>query len=482
MSATLTAPLDLRRPQSGDTRALLWLALPMIGVSLSRMLMQFLDVWMVSFLDTAALAAVSPAGITVFALGCIGMGTSQAVQTFVSQADGRGEQHRAGSYVAQVYYIALATFVLTLPLVWYVDVWYGSLARVGKHPPDVLARELEYLRWCLWSIAPITICFGLENFFNGVQRPRVTLVAVLASLGMNLVLNYLLIFGKFGFPRMEIAGAALATVIGWWVRVAVLLFALLQHEVHARFRTRTIALHARELIDLLKVGGPTGLQWLIDIGAWVVFLQVMIPPFGDAAMAAGNIAIQYMHLSFMPALGIGMALTTQVGFAIGAGRPDEAVRRVRVARRLILGYMGGMGVVFILGSTPLAWSFSRDANVIALAAIALTWTALFQFSDGVCVTYSFALRGAGDTRVPALLFGACCWGIFVLGGVSVTTLAPSLDIHGPWSMCTLYIIVLGVLLWRRFHSEEWRKIRLLDRKPAPADPPATEALEAGAIM
>lgn len=464
------------------TRTLLRLSTPMIGVMLSRMAMGFVDFVMVSHLGTSAQAAISPATLFVFALGCLGMGVAQAVQTFVAQSEGRNEPARCGAFAWQTLYIAAGSAVLTTPLILTLDVWFGGFARWAGHPPDALHEELAYLRVGLWSIVPATLCMGMENFFNGIQRPRVSLIAVLASLGANVVGNYALIFGHWGFPALGIAGAALATVLAWGVRAAVLLIALLHPKIDARYHTRSSWRFDRErFVALLRVGGPTAAQWLIDIGAWVVFQQLMMPRFGTVALAASGIAIQYMHLSFMPGLGIGQALTSQVGFAIGEGRPDRAVQRVYIARRVILGYMALMGAVFLLFGTPLAslMCFEPDAatraGVVSTAGYVLMWVALFQVSDGLCVTYSFALRGAGDTRAPALLFAWCCWGIFVTGGLSVSYFAPHWGVGGPWAMCTLYIIVLGVLLWRRFHTEEWRRIRLFDGAaggPRPIDTPA----------
>lgn len=468
----------------------MWLALPMIGMSLSRMLMGFIDFVMVSSLGVNAQAAISPATLLVFAVACLSMGVAQVVQTFVAQADGRGEQARCGAYAWQSFYIAAGWGLATLPLLLTTPLWYGWLGRVAQHPPEVIPLEVEYLSIALWCLAPATVSMGLENFFNGLQRPVIGLVAVVISLCANVAGNYLLIFGphivwKVGgltlvdidFPDMGIAGAALATVIAWIIRAAVLVVALLHPRIDALYNTRrSFAPDLKLMRDMLTIGGPTGLQWLIDIGAWVIFTQVMIPPLGTAAMAASNIAVQYMHLSFMPALGIGLALASQVGFAIGQGFPEQAAQRLLAARRLIVGYMGLMAIPFCVFGGPLVQLMCYEPDpdtlqrVVALGAGIMIWVAVFQVSDGICITYSFALRGAGDTRVPALLFAFCCWVVFVGGGVAVVKLAPQLGVHGPWMMCTAYILLLGILLWRRFEGGAWRRIRLFDASPDPAQP------------
>lgn len=467
--------------------ALLSLALPMIGMTVSRMLMGFIDFAMVSQLGTAAQAAISPATLLLFTLACIGMGVTQGVQTFVAQAEGRGEPHRAGTYVWQTQHLAVLVAAATAPLAWLTPWWFPWLAALGHHPPDVEAMEVAFLRIALWSVGPMTACAGLESFYNGIRRPGIGLAAVLVSLGTIALGNYALIFGHFGLPALGIAGSGVATVLAWTVRLAVLLGPLTWRSIDERYRTlRGMGLRRGAMGDLVRVGAPIAAQWLVDIGAWVVFLQVMLPRFGPVAMAASSLGIQYMHLSFMPAVGVGIALTTQVGNAIGAGRFDEAELRVRVARRVILGYMGLMGVVFVLAGGPLAGLLCfepdpvRHSAVIQAAARVLVWAALFQLSDGLCIVYSFALRGAGDTRVPALLFALCCWLIFVAGGLTVAVAAPRWGADGPWLMCTAYIVVLSVLLWRRFHSAAWRRIRLWERAEPAGGALGVQAGAAGA--
>jgi MATE family multidrug resistance protein len=470
------------------TLELLRLALPNIGMTVSRMLMGFIDFVMVSHLGTAAQAAISPSTLLLYVFACVGMGMTQGVQTFVSQADGRGEPRRAGAYVWHGLYIALAAALLSAPIALLAPLWFPIIGRWGHHPPDVQAMEIGFLRIALWSIGPMTACMALESFYNGIRRPMIGLAGVVVSLITITIGNYLLIFGRhivlapfgevwieFTIPAMGIQGSGMATLLAWSVRCVVLLIPLLSSWVDRRFNTRrSLRFSLARLREIVGVGGAIAAQWLVDIGAWMFFLQFMMPPFGREAMAGANLAIQFMHLSFMPALGLGVALTTQVGNAIGAERLDQVDARVRVARRLVLGYMGAMSLMFLTAGRPLAalLCLEQDAvvreQVLRAATWMMMWVALFQVSDALCVVYSFAARGAGDTRVPALLFALCCWVIFVAGGCALLYLAPSWGYHGPWAMCTLYIIVLGALLWWRFHSRAWERIRLFREPSAPA--------------
>lgn len=459
------------------TTELLVLAFPIIAMTVSRMLMGFIDFVMISQLGdgtTAAQAAISPATLFVFAVGCVGLGIANAVQTFVAQAEGRGKPEEAGSYGWQSLYIAAAFGLLAVPVALTTRMWFGVIAEFGQLPPDVATLEIQYIEIGLWSLAPSIVCIGLNGFFNGVQKPWVTVIAVVASLVTNAFGNWLLIYGNWGFPRLEVAGAAYATVFGWGVRAAVLGGAMLLPTFNARYHTRrTLAPHWSRLKDLLRVGLPISVNWLVDIGSWTVFMMLIIPRFETIAMAATNIGMQLMHLSFMPAIGFGIALCSQVGFAIGAGRPDEAVARTRVAFRLTGGYMTAVGVLFLLFGGVLTALFNDNPDVVAAGRRIMMWAALFQLFDAMSITYMNALRGAGDTRWPAVVTAVYCWVVFICSGWLLAKYAPQFGVNGPWSMCALYIILLGSSLRWRWRRGNWRKIQLFhESESAPA---ATEA-------
>lgn len=442
-----------------EGRRILRLALPNIGTTVTRVLMGFIDFAMVSWLGTDAQAAISPASFLVFMAGCIGSGAAYCVTTFAAQALGRGERPEAARFAWQAVYLAAVLGAVLTPLIVFVPAFYGWVG----HPAAVRDAEIDYTRIALWSIAPSILVFGLDGFFNGVQRAGVSLAAAIIGLISNALLNYALIFGHWGCPRMGVAGAALATVIGWCVRGAYLFVFFLSPKFHESFATRTgwrPSLH--RLIQLIAIGLPTSLQWLLDLAAWVVFMTFIIAAYGTPAMAATNLGVQYMHVSFMPAVGIGMALTSLVGHAIGEGRPERALVRARAATLMCTAYMGSVGLIFWLARSQLTQLLSSDPAVIQAGCIVLIWSAVFQVFDAVGITYSSALRGAGDTRWPAFIVVTYAWVIFIGGGVVLGRMLPGLGLHAPWLMCTLYVILIGVTLWWRWRRGGWRNIRLMD--------------------
>lgn len=470
---------DARDVLWGDIRSLLALAAPIIGITLSRMLMGFADFIMVSRLGTEATAAISPASFFLFMGLCIGMGAVSSVQTFTAQSIGRGEPKEAPAYVWQAAYVAIASIGLAFWLSRASDGVWGAI----NSPPGVQTLQSAYCRISFWAVPFGVMCAGLECFFNGIQKPGVAFKAILAALVCNVVGNYVLIFGKFGFPEMGIEGAAVATVIGWAVRAGVMAAAFVAPEFRQQFETlRRWRLNVAKLRGMIVVGGPTALQWLLDIGAWFLFLAVILQDFGTETLAASNIGIQYMHVAFMPAIGVGIALCTSVGHAIGEGRPDIAARKTRAAILISSIYMGSIGLIFLIAPRLLIQLVSTDAAVIQVGIGVLIWAALFQVFDGFSIIYINALRGAGDTRWPAVALTFLCWGLFIGGGLAMVRFVPTWKHHGPWMMCTLYITILGIVLWRRFAGGAWRKIDLFkrDNSAAPLDLPVNAAPEPGA--
>ncbi|MBX3395164.1 MAG: MATE family efflux transporter [Phycisphaerae bacterium] len=461
-NAPLLEPTHSRSVLVADIRTLLTLAMPIIGITLSRMLMGFADFYQVSFLGTEATAAISPATLFVFMALCLGMGVVTSVQTFASQALGRGEPREASGYAWQTMYIAVFTIPIAFAMTLISDaVWAGIDA-----PAAVRAMEADYCRVAFWSVPFGVACAGLEGFFNGVQKPGVALKAIIAALITNVVGNYLLIFGKCGFPELGITGAAIATIFGWVVRLVVLGWVFFSAEFRDRFGTRANrGLDGNRLLSTLKIGGPTAIQWVLDVGAWFLFLAVIMQGFGTATLAASNVGIQFMHVAFMPAIGVGVALCTLVGHAIGEGKPDVAMRKTKAALIVTGSYMGFIGLFFLLIPRLLMSLVSDDQAVIDAGVGILIWAALFQVSDALCIVYINALRGAGDTKWPAVVLVLLCWTVFMGGGYGMVRFVPQMGLHGPWMICTLYITILGVVLWRRFAHGAWRQIRLFEAKP-----------------
>jgi MATE family multidrug resistance protein len=165
----------------------------------------------------------------------------------------------------------------------------------------------------------------------------------------------------------------------------------------------------------------------------------------------------------MPPVGVAIAMASLIGHAIGEGRHGLAMRRANIAMALAGSYMVVMSVAFLLLRRPMMSYWTDDAAVVAAGVVMLVWIAAFQVFDGLGIIYVNALRGAGDTKVPALLVALHCWGIFITGGYLMATYRPEWGPGGPWMMATVYIILLGLILRWRFNRGAWRSIDLFRR-------------------
>jgi MATE family multidrug resistance protein len=469
---TQTSP----EPVRGDYSAVAAMALPIVVTTVSRTVMGFVDFWMVSKLGTDEQAAMTPALMVVFCFISVGMGIMACVTTFASQALGRNTFADAGAYTWQAIYVASGVGLLGIGLWPFAPTVFG---RFG-HEPAVLELEIMYGRICLLSVAPSIASAGLANFFVGVHKPSVAMYTAVGANLFNALANYVLIFGGFGWVEpMGMAGAAWGTVLATLFRTMWLLLVFGSPRYARRFSTRrTWRLDWTKLVNLARVGMPASVQFGVDIIGWTLFMMWLVGQFGTAHLAATNIVWQYLHLSFMPALGVGMALNSLVGRSIGAGDIPTALRQVRVGARITISYMSGMGLLFFVFRTPLVRFFNPEsAEVVAIGARLMICGALFQTFDAMCITYGNSLRAAGDTLWPALMLAGSFWSVGLVGGYALARFFPEWGSLGPWIGGTGYIIVYGLLLRRRWFSGRWREMDIFRDGVATSAPVASSAGE-----
>lgn len=448
---------------------LLVLAGPVIATNISRTVMSFVDFLMVSRLGAEAQAAIVPARLILFCMISVGLGLVSAVNTFVAQSLGRGRFGECSAYAWQGLYLALAAGVVLLPCWWLVEpffTWAGN-------GPGVVPLEIAYTQIGILGIAPAIAAAAMANFFTGVHRPAVGLVSVLVSNVVNVVANYALIFGHFGCPAMGIAGAAWATLGASTLQAIILLSWMLLPRYGRTYGSwHTWRFHARRFLALVRVGGPSGGQLGTDIITWTLFTILLVGRFGEVQLAANNICFTVLELSFMPAVGLGMALTASVGRSIGEGRHDLARRYVRWGLVFNMGYMGLLGALMAVFRYELPELLTSPtdplaADVIAAAAPLMVMCALFQAFDAMCITFNRALQGAGDTLWPAGLFIASSVLVLLLGGWLMARYVPALGSIGPWLAATVHVMIAGTALWARYRFGPWERIRL-----APEEAPA----------
>ncbi len=447
--------------QSVSDRGLTWqllcLAGPIVASMVSRTAMNFIDFAMISVLGTEAQAAVGAATMALFTVICLGMGTMMVMHTFVSQALGREDFRGCSAYAWQGLYVGLAMGLATLPLWWAIPPFFEAVG----HEAPVQRLENQYAQIGLLGLGPQVMAMGMSGFFTGIHRPSVSLVAMVASNLLNVVLNYVLIYGNWGSPAMGVTGAAWATNIATAFSVLVMLAWMLRSKYRSEYHAdQTWRPDVKRMVNLLRVGLPVGVMFSFDVFTWAIFTNFVMGQLGTVALAANNAAFKFLELSFMPGMGVGSAVGVAVGRSIGMGKPDLAKRFARAGMTLTWCYMFSVGVLFLLFRHPMMDLLSDDAAVIEAGAVILIFCAVFQAFDAMTVNYGGALRGAGDTMFPAV--GGVVMGILVIvgGSLLVVHLRPQWGVAGPWTVASLHVILYGFMLAGRWRSGRWRHIRI----------------------
>jgi len=448
------------RDHAGDLRLLLLIATPNVASAAAETLKSFVDYAIVSRLGSEAQAAVSSGAMVYFSLFAFLLGMMVCVTTVVSQSLGVGRLRDCSAYAWQGIWVSLL-FGLIGFVLWPV---MPSLYALIGHDPEVQVMETSYTRIRLLGLGVTGVSVALGHFFNGIHRPSLNAYAVVGTTILNTVLTYGLVLGKWGLPAMGVAGAAIGSVIASVAQAFWLLTAMCLGSQAARFQARrSWPLDLEKLRRLVRVGWPSGVAFVMEITAWSMFLVVIVGTFGTKDLAATATCWRYTELSFMPAVGIGHAVCTLVGRAIGEGRNDLARRRALLGVFINMSYMGLCGLAFVLFGRALMELFSRDAEVIAMGVKLLVCAAVFQLFDAVTISYANALRGAGDTLWPAVVGGTLAWVVMVGGSAVVATLRPEWGSVGPWIFATLFVISVGTAFATRWRLGVWESIDVIGR-------------------
>ncbi len=440
---------------------LMGLSWPIVLSMLSFTAMDLADTLFVGWLGTAELAAVGLATTVIFVVNGFFFGTLQGVTVATSQAEGAGRRRRAvGS--------AVAGLLLTVPfglLVLSLSLFHGGIFAVMGGDAHVRAMAGDYfVIRCLGAgmwFAMLVVC----NHYQGCGDTRTPMLLNLVANGLNIALDPLLIFGIGPFPAMGVEGAALATLIAQFVGMS----AAMWHFLRRRKTRRLVRIWARcrqamqEMAPtVLRLGLPMGVHSAVGVLAFGVFTAVLAR-MGTVELAAHQIALKVISVSFLPGHGVARAASIIAGQRVGAGRDEEVVKTLKAALSVALVFMGLLGICFLLFHRSIAGVFTADAQTARLAGKLLIVAALFQLTDAVTMVTSSTLKGCGDTRFTMfagiatswLVLVPCAWYFgFVLEGGAI----------GAWLALALEIAVLSAILLLRFRSGAWKEYAARERQ------------------
>lgn len=461
----------------GGYREVLTVAYPLIMSTASMTVMHFVDRVFLARYGQQAIAAAVPAGVASFTVICLFMGISGYTNAIVAQHYGAREYEQCSLAVWQGVIFSLVSYlvmVLFIPLGPAIFSWAG-------HSGEVRRLEIAYYTILLWGGLLVPLNSAFASFFTGRGDTKTTMVAGILGNGVNVFLDYCLIFGRFGFPEMGIEGAALATVISSLLPVLFLSTLFMVRYSPGPYLSRDAMRFDRTLFTrLLQFGTPAGVQFTLDIGAFTLFIM-LVGRLGELELAVTNIALSINMLAFLPLIGISIATTTLVGQYIGKRDLPAAEKSTYSSLKIALLYMGSMGLVFILFPEQLLSLFRSSqgeaapfAPVLDHGRRILVLVACYGFFDAMNVIFSGALKGAGDTRFAMWASVLVAWVLFVPPVYLIVEVVKQ-GILMAWGWATIYIIVIGTVFCFRFRSGKWKTIDLLARREtAPSLPPVLE--------
>ncbi len=473
LDSQAASPRAYARP--GGYRELLRVAWPLVLSTASHTVMHFTDRVMLTRYSEATAAAATCAGVLSFALLSFVLGISFYTGTFVAQYYGAQDRRMCVASVWQGVYFSVVAGMLA-PLV-IIPLGSALLRGIG-HEPAVLAAELTYFRILSWGALPALLGNAVASFFSGRGDTWTVMWVNAGGAAVNVGLNYILIFGHAGAPRLGIAGAGIATVTASALGMLAYIALFSRAPMRRAYGTWThTALRPATLWRLIRYGGPSGLSFSLDISAFALF-TLLVGKLGTIPLIASNIALAINTLAFFPMLGMSMATSILVGQHIGRGKPDDAARSAYSGVLLALGYMTFCGLIFVLLPRTLFTLFQGGGiapdvfeHVVSYGRTLMIMVAILGVFDAPNTTFSGALKGSGDTWFAMWMNVLLAWVIFIPPVWYFTVVSPR-GMYWAWSCLVLYVVLLGAVYWWRFARGRWRAIQIREQ-PAPAVVPDT---------
>jgi len=415
-----------------------------------------MDTIMVGRLGTAQLAAVGLGGSIIWALFAFFNGLIGSANTFISQDYGAEQYDDIGKVMWHYLYIAIASYIVVLLFAMRGS---GLIFGLIRRSAEVREYASVYARIRLYCGIGVFVSFTVAGFFRGIGNTKTPMYIAIIANSLNVVFNYLLIFGKFGFPRLEVAGAALATAGSSIFSAILYLIVCLSKKYNTAYFTRSFyRVEFSRIRRIIHVGLPMGVQFFLDSASFTTF-SFLIERMGAVSLAASNASIAIMSTSFMPLVGISIATTTLVGQFIGAKDLENARKSGYTAIKIGVFYTMLVASNFFIFPKQLVSLVTKEPEVVALGAKILMLAGIFQLSDGFGICANGALRGAGDTRFTMIIGLSYAWFLFVplayLFGYTFNG-----GVVGSWIGATIYIVIYGITIFMRFRRGKWESMKI----------------------
>ena len=451
-----------RKYPTGSLREVLSIAVPLVISNSAFMVMQFCDrVFLANYSELSIQAAV-PAGNLAFTLICLFTATAGYSANLVAQYHGAKKALKCLHATMQGIYFTL----MFMPLVLLAIPLGNFIISLFGHTPELALQEGVYLKWMVFCALPVGLGWSISGFFTGQGRVKMTTISNIIGSALNIVLDYVLIFGKFGFPEMGLEGAAIATFIASFFAPATQFFFMMKsrhvREVGLRDAFRP---EFKLMKKLVRFGFPAGVQIFLDHGAWSLFL--LVTAMLDAvSLTVSNIVLSINNLAFSPVMGFGTAASILCGQYLGSGDSANAKKAVRATMKLGLIHMCLIGSVFVLLPETLISLFAtsdggaaHDPEFMRMGRNLMYLMTIWGFFDTVNLILVGGLKGSGDTKFTMWYLALVAWLVWIPGEVLI--LKAGGGIVEAWVWMTIYVGILSTGLIKRWHGGIWKQIRMV---------------------
>jgi MATE family multidrug resistance protein len=431
----------------------LQIATPVIMGMLGHILVGLADDMMVGVLSPIHLAATSLGNSLVFITISIGIGFSLALTPLISEADGENNVEKGRKIFQHGMLLNTSLgIVMFIVLLFARPVLYHL-----KQPPEVVELALPYFKIVALSMIPMMIFQGLKQFADGLSQTKFAMKASISANFINITINFFLIYGVWFFPRLELVGAAIGTIVSRIAMLLILLYRLKKQDMFKPYFRLLKEIEWKYIYKIINLGFPTSLQIFFEVSAFVGAV-LLAGVLGAFPQAANQIALKLSSTTFMIAIGLGVAATVRIGNQ--KGKKDFVnLRRIAFSNQLLIVLiMFGFSFLFLILHNFLPYGFTDNKEVIKIAAKLILIAAIFQIADGLQAVVLASLRGIQDVWIPSFLTFISYW---IIGFPISYYLGVKTDYQttGIWIGLSIGLTSSAFLLFLRFNYQTKKLIQ-----------------------
>jgi len=428
-------------------KATLKIAIPVVISQLGHIMVGVVDTAMVGQIGPEEQAAIALSNSLYYLVLVFGLGISMGLTPLVAAADSSGNKEECGALLKNGIIINTAIGIILFLLLFFIS----PTLHFFDQKESVVNKAIPFLNVMLLGMIPLMFFSAFKQFAEGLSNTTAAMIITLGANVINILLNYLLIFGHWGFPEMGMIGSAWASFIArFLMAISILIYLYYTKSFKEYWNHYKESSISKTLINkILKIGIPSGLQWVFEVAAFA-FAVVMIGWISPKHQAAHQIALSMAAISYMMASGLSAATAVRVGNQKGLNNREGMRAAGFSAFIMVLLFMTCCAIIFIVFKNSLPSLFSNEADVINIASGLLIIAAAFQLSDGIQVVALGVLRGVNDLKIPTAITLIAYW-IIGLPMSYVFGFTLNLGLAGIWYGLLLGLTVAAVLLFWRFN-------------------------------